>query len=88
MFFFLSCEDVRVRGKKPRKKTIKKSLPDDAHWKMGWKISDLFLLVICQVRNHDANNDFSLWSEEFISVRPKVLLGSEAPNLKGHTVIS
>lgn len=53
---------------------------------MGWKISDLFPLVICQVRNHGANNDFSLWSEEFISVRPKALLGSEATNLKGHTV--
>lgn len=34
---------------------------------MSWEISDLFPLVICQVRNHDANNDFSLWSDESIS---------------------
>lgn len=71
------------------KKTIP-SPPDDVHWEMGWEISDLFPLVICQIRNHEANNGFWVRSEEFFSVRRKAFLGPEAlaftTNLRGPTV--
>lgn len=47
---------------------------------MGWEIYDLSPLVICQVRNHNANDDFSLWSEEFMS-ETQSLAGAQKPLL-------
>ena len=56
----------------------------------GLDMSDLFFLIICQVRNHDANNVFSIWSWTLLVLDLKSHHGPEAFALnyiQGHCIL-